>query len=89
MGKKIRIEAVIETNGDLFVDDSLLKRTINSLGEVISCNINNNYDDSKPEINKAKELQTDSSSFSDISHLSKNLTIFSNVLTKPQIPFKL
>ncbi len=69
MGKKIRIEAVIETNGDLFVDDSLLKRTINSLGEVISCNINNNYDDSKPEINKAKELQTDSSSFSDISHL--------------------
>ena len=44
MSKRIKIEAIIDVEDTLHIDDVLLKRTISSIGEVHSCKINSNFE---------------------------------------------
>ena len=66
MSKKIKIEAIIDLEGDLHVDEALLKRTIGSLGEVESCKIINDFDLNKDVTSVA---QTKISSNSPMKHI--------------------
>ena len=45
MSKRIKIEAIIDIEDTLHIDDILLKRTISSIGEVHSCKIESNFED--------------------------------------------
>ena len=45
MSKRIKIEAIIDIEDTLHIDDVLLKRTISSIGEVHSCKIESNFED--------------------------------------------
>ncbi len=61
MSEKIKIEAIIEVQDNSHIDEALLKRTISSLGEVESCKIDNNFEESsntkpstvKPSLDKS------------------------------------
>ena len=67
MVKKIKIEAIIEIDDSSHIDDSLFKRTIASLGNVQSCNIDNNFNDQKINIKAKNETLLDKS-VSEIEH---------------------
>ena len=67
MVKKIKIEAIIEIDDSSHIDDSLLKRTIASLGNVQSCSIDNNFNDQKVNIKASNETLLDKS-VSEIDH---------------------
>jgi hypothetical protein len=68
MAKKIKVEAIIELSDDTYVDDSLLKRTISSLGNVESCKVDNNFEDiSLAE--KPSNTPTSDMSISEIDHV--------------------
>ncbi len=67
MVRKIKIEAVIEVGDDVHVDDALLKRTINSLGDVQSCEVDNNFDENAPT-EKPPVTSTADKSVSEIDH---------------------
>ena len=66
MSKKIKIEAIIDLEGDLHVDEALLKRTIGSLGEVESCKIINDFDLNK-DVTSVAQTKISSNSVSEIS----------------------
>ncbi len=69
MSKKIKIEAIIELIGDTHIDESMLKRTISSLGNVESCKVT---DDLESEKAKAAEPKV-SISTNSVSEISKFL----------------
>lgn len=58
MSKKIKIEAVIDLNDNSFIDESLLKRTLAPLGDIIDCKINNTL--SEEVIKSEKSAKSDS-----------------------------
>ena len=68
MTKKIKIEAIIELVGDSFVDEAMLKRTIAPLGDIVSCNVINDYDTQKTTVNESRASSSSNSSVSEISH---------------------
>ena len=59
MGRKIKIEVTIEVEGESHIDDAILKRIITPLGEVLSCKIDNNFDEisnkAKPKMHIAQQ----------------------------------
>jgi len=65
--KKIKIEAILAIDDNSHVDDALLKRTIDSLGDVQSCKVDNNYNDEKSTKKNINENSSDKS-VSEIDH---------------------
>ncbi len=68
MVKKIKVEAIIEISDDTHVDDSLLKRTISSLGNVESCKVDNNFEENSLA-EKPSNTPTSDMSISEIDHV--------------------
>ncbi len=68
MVKKVKIQAIIETIDDSFIDESMLKRTISPLGEVKSCKVDYNFENTPTKSNIVDDKQVNNS-VSEISHL--------------------
>ncbi len=67
MVKSIKIQAIIEIEDNIHVDEALLKRSISSLGNVKSCEVDNNFDENVDN-NQRSDSSSSDRSISEIDH---------------------